>query len=142
MTQVDFYVLTPDAKGDRFSLACRIAEKAWSAGHRVLIHVGSDAEAASLDRLLWTFKQSAFLPHGRLGACDPARNPILIGQGGAVGDEHQVLINLAAEIPANFSRFERIVECVDQDPATKQRCREHFAFYRDQGYPRETHEIA
>ena len=54
----------------------------------------------------------------------------------------QVLINLAAEVPIFFSRFERLIECVDHDSAVKSASRERFRFYRDHGYPLNTHNIS
>ena len=64
MTQVDFYVLEPAAAGDRFQLACRIAEKARRAGHRVLIHSPLETETRHIDGLLWTLWERSFIPHG------------------------------------------------------------------------------
>lgn len=141
MTQVDFYVLKPQTPGDRYSLACRIAEKAWQQGRRVLIQTDSDQAAQHLDRLLWTYRDQSFVPHGRLGKVDPAVNPVLISGDGGVGDEHDVLVNVTAVIPDDFGRFARVAECVDHDPGLRVASRERFRFYRDRGYPLQTHEI-
>lgn len=141
MTQVDFYVLADGAAGDRYHLACRIAEKARRAGHRVLIHTPIDAEAQHVDGLLWTLWESSFIPHGRLGRDNPDISPIMIGDGGSDEREHGVLINLDAEVPVFFGRFERLVECVDHDEDVRTRSREHFRFYREHGYPLNTHDI-
>jgi DNA polymerase-3 subunit chi len=142
MTQVDFYVLEPDAGGDRFQLACRIAEKARRAGHRVLIHAPLESETRHVDGLLWTLWEHSFIPHGVLGRDAPELNPILIGDGGAAAAEHEVLINLAAEVPLFFSRFERLIECVDHDAAVKAASRERFRYYREHGYPLNTHTVS
>ncbi len=141
MTQVDFYILTPQAAGDRFGLACRIAEKAWQQGRRVLIHAPSLAMARHLDRLLWIHREQSFIPHGMLGTADPALNPILIAADTEAPDEHDVLINLADTVPDYFSRFSRVAECVDNDPQARASGRERFRFYRDRGYPLQTHDI-
>ena len=141
MTQIDFYVLDPGMNGNRYTLACRIAEKAWQQGHRVLINTTSVDDAKHMDRLLWTFREQSFLPHGALGEVDAALNPVLIGVAPQAGDEHDVLINLAVEVPGFFSRFQRVAECVDQDQATRQSGRERFRFYRDRGYPLRTHKV-
>jgi DNA polymerase-3 subunit chi len=141
MTQVDFYILKPQASGDRYALACRIAEKAWQQGHRVLIHTASAEEARHVDRLLWTLHDRSFVPHGLLGAADPQLNPVLITAGQDDGAEHDVLINLDAEVPGYFSRFSRVAECVDHDAASRAASRARFRFYRDRGYPLQTHDI-
>ena len=141
MTQVDFYVLEPRARGDRYHLACRIADKARRAGQRVLIHTPSDAESRHIDGLLWTLWDQSFIPHGLLGKDGAAINPILIGDGGEDLQEHQVLINLATEVPLFFSRFDRLIECVDHDDQIKAASRQRFRYYREHGYPLKTLKI-
>lgn len=145
MTRIDFYSLEPDSPGDRFLLTCRLAERARSAGLRVLIHCPDPELARHLDRLLWTYRQDSFLPHGLVGPANPSLDleltPILISRDGAPEGEDQVLINLAPKAPPFFSRFERVCEPVDQDPNVKAAGRERFRYYRDRGYPLEHHSI-
>lgn len=142
MTQVDFYILQPGSRNNRYQLACRLAEKAYQQGRRVLLCVDNDEEARHMDRLLWTYRDQSFIPHGLLGKADPARNPVLIGNRDEAGEEHDVLINLAREIPGYFSRFERVAECVDDDPESRAASRDRYRIYRDRGYPLNTHDIA
>ena len=142
MTKVDFYILNANAAGDRYQLACRIAEKARRTGRRVLVHTPIAAESKHIDTLFWTLWEQSFIPHGLLGTDEPKINPILIGDGSSDESEHQVLINLASEVPIFFSRFERLIECVDHDDAVKAAGRERFRFYREHGYPLQTHNIA
>jgi len=141
VTQIDFYVLDGQAPGDRYQLACRIAEKARHAGKRVLIHSPVAAECSHVDSLFWTLWEQGFVPHGLLDRDDAALNPILIGDGHGDDSEHEVLINLAAEVPTFFSRFERLIECVDHDAEVKAASRERFRYYREHGYPLQTHTV-
>lgn len=141
MTQVDFYVLKANTNGNRYILACRITEKAWQRGHRVLIHTQSNEDARHMDRLLWTFRDQSFVPHGFLGNANKGLNPVLIGSADDAGDEHDVLVNLADEVPRFFSRFERVAECVDKDESVRLCGRTRFRYYRDRGYPLNTHEL-
>jgi DNA polymerase-3 subunit chi len=139
MTRVDFYVLQPGSRGNRYTLAVRLAEKAWNAGHRVLIATASSEDLRHMDRLLWTFRDQNFIPHGVLGDADPSLNPVLVTDREEPGNEHDVLINLRADIPDFFSRFERVAECVDQEQI--QLCRDHYRFYQDCGYQLNTYKI-
>jgi DNA polymerase III subunit chi len=141
MTQVDFYVLDEKAAGNRYTLACRLSEKIYHQGRRIFIHTGSDEETRHIDRLLWTFRQGSFIPHGREGDCDPAVTPVIIGHHGENDDEHDVLINLASEVPGFFSRFERVAELIDKEPQVVASGRDRFRFYRDRGYPLNKHDI-
>jgi DNA polymerase-3 subunit chi len=142
VTRIDFYVLAPQASGNRYALACRLAEKAWRQNHRVLIQVDSRETAQHVNRLLWTFREGSFIPHGLLGEADPALNPVLISDGQDPGDEHDVLINLAREVPGFFSRFARVAECLDAEAEVRAAGRERFRYYRDRGYPLHTVDIS
>ncbi|MBU0499204.1 MAG: DNA polymerase III subunit chi [Gammaproteobacteria bacterium] len=141
MTRIDFYVLREGAEGDRYSLSCRLVEKACQQGHRVFIHVASEEVALHMDRLLWTFRQGSFIPHGLLHRVDRALTPVLISHQGDPGEEQDVLVNLSDQVPAFFSRFERMLEPLDRTPDALAAGRERFRFYRERGYPIEHHDI-
>jgi DNA polymerase III subunit chi len=141
MTRIDFYVLEPGHSGNRFTLACRLVEKILQQPRRIYLHTAGEAEARALDRLLWTFRDGSFLPHGLAGQVAAELNPILVGWGEDPGAESDVLINLGDQVPQFFSRFDRVAECIDQDPRGRAAGRERFRFYRDRGYPLQTHKV-
>jgi DNA polymerase III subunit chi len=147
MTKVGFYVLQSEAadSNGRLGLACRIAEKALRAGigdgQRTYIHCPDQATLDTLDDLLWTFRQGSFVAHERL---DQVRDwqdtaPVILGCTEPPPELGQVLINLADQVPLFFSRFERVAEIVD--PAGREAGRQRYQFYKDRGYPLETHKI-
>lgn len=140
MTHIDFYILE-SAQANRFAYCCRVIEKAWNQGHRVYIHARDEAEVQHLDRLLWTFRQDSFIPHERYTPEVNPVTPVLIGCGVTPAQEQDVLISLTLELPAFFSRFERLLEIVDGDEAWKNAARIHFRYFRDRGYPLRTHRI-
>jgi len=141
MTKVSFYILPDGARSNRYTLACRLADKAYQQGHRVFLHTESDAEARHMERLLWTFREGSFIPHGLIRQTDATQTPVLIGNGEDAGDEHDVLINLHAEVPQFFSRFKRVAEPIDQNAQNRTAGRTRYRFYKDRGYPLETHKI-
>lgn len=142
MTQVDFYILDELARSDRFLLACRLAEKAVAKGFRVLIHTSDTTESSKMDGMLWTFKEQGFLPHAPLEEADSELDKITIGHTEPGDLECSVLINLGLQVPSFFSRFERLLECVDNDAAARSASRERYRYYRDCGYPLAVHNIA
>ncbi len=73
--QIDFYQLssTPIER-----VLPRIAERVLEAGGRLLVVTGDEAQAAALDRALWTYAPESFLPHSRAGAGGEAEQPVLI----------------------------------------------------------------
>jgi len=141
MTRIDFYSLQEPTRGDRFLLACRLVERIYGTGQRTFIQVPDRELARYLDRLLWTFRQQSFLPHGLANDSDRALTPILIGYGDDPGEENQVLINLSLEVPPFLERFERLCELIDQDSNVREAGRKRYVYYRDQGYPLHHHEI-
>ncbi|MFI4968053.1 MAG: DNA polymerase III subunit chi [Gammaproteobacteria bacterium] len=139
MTQVDFYILEEKAPRSRALFACRLTEKAFSLGHRVYVHAGTEGAARELDDLMWTFHERSFLPHCLAGSGEDA--PVHIGYDAEPAEGFHLLVNLGAEVPSFFSRFERVAEVVDGDEGQKAKGRERFRFYKDRGYPLETHKL-
>ncbi|HKK13650.1 MAG TPA: DNA polymerase III subunit chi [Gammaproteobacteria bacterium] len=142
MTRVDFYVLPGDDAEGRARVACRLAEKAFDRGHRVLIHTDSPGESAALDDLLWTFRAGSFVPHARQGADPDPRTPVLVGHGDEPDDHDDVLINLASTVPLFFSRFARVAEVIDQHGERLPAARERYRFYKDRGYELASHKLS
>ncbi len=149
MTKVDFYVLKDGSRSDRFGLTCRLVERIYNSPPdgakppRVFIYCPDTQQARHLDRLLWSFREDSFLPHGLVGETDPALTPILISSDGQPETDSQVLINLSPspEAPAFYHRFERLCEPLDQDPEIRQAGRRRYVFYRDGGHPLAHHPI-
>ncbi|MGH8454143.1 MAG: DNA polymerase III subunit chi [Nevskiales bacterium] len=147
MTKVSFYVLQADAPGSngRLGLACRIAEKALRAsvgsGQRAYIHCPDEATLNAMDDLLWTFRQGSFVAHERLNDVRDWNDtaPVIIGSDEPPQELNAVLINLAQDVPLFFSRFERVAEVIDD--AGRETGRQRYQFYKDRGYPLETHKI-
>jgi len=129
VTRVDFYTGSPD----KIRTACQLSHKAMLNGVRVML----SAEAGildALDKVLWQFPATSFLPHCRSDQTESAQMPIVLGDGEANFPDHQLLISLHDECVPVFSRFERVIEIISTDPADSERGRERFKFYRDRGY--------
>ena len=141
-TRVDFYVLPEAPVEGPLPTACRLCEKAVDAGKRVHVHAPDEAIAADFDRLLWIYKQGGFVGHERIGASpDPALAAVLIGNAEPLPSHRDVLLNLGAAVPEFFDRFQRVLEIVAGDAATRRQSRERFKFYRDHGLAPETHRL-
>ncbi len=141
MTQVDFYLLPGDQRPQLLHFACRLVDKAYRLGHRVYIHTESAAQTRHLDDLLWTFQQNSFVPHAVFAETPDHPVPVQLGHDGEPDASHQVLINLAAEVPLFFSRFERVAELVNAEQSVRRHSRERYSFYKARGYPLRTHEL-
>ena len=139
MTRVDFYILPDDKRNNLQLFACRLAEKAWQQGNRILIRTESMDESRRMDDLLWTFKDGSFIPHAISGNEDDKQQPVLISHQDDMGS-YQLLINLSASTPAD-NQFERIAEILNQEPGRKQAGRDHYKHYRDLGLDLHHHQM-
>ena len=139
MTEVLFYMLSQETEAEKRNLfACRLAQKAFKEGCRVYLHTPDQASAEVMDRLLWQYPPSGFIPHGLLGQDGSER--VALGWEDNPGDHNDVLINLATTVPGFVGRFRRASEVVVFTPSIQEPLRKSWAYYRDRGYPIESHE--
>jgi len=137
VTEILFYTFA-DAPLD---VARRVAGKAHAQGRHVLIHAPDPAVADAIDRLLWTSPAPGFVPHCRDTDALAAETPVLIGHRADALAQADVLINLDHAQPPDFARFERLVEIIGQDEASRERGRERYRFYQARGYALTTHDL-
>ena len=137
MTRIDFHFNAPD----KLQYASRLVRKAYRAGQRVVVFADSGA-VEELDRVLWTFSPLDFIPHVR--AADPlaAQTPVLLCSEPCDTPHADVLVNLSTQTPSFFSRFERLVEVVTASEEDRDQARARWRFYRDRGYPLQSHDLA
>ena len=141
MTRVDFYLLENEPAGGRNRAVCQVVHKAFRLGHRIYVLTETAQQATELDRLLWTFNAGSFIPHGLFPESASEPLPVLIGADQPPEAFNDVLISLTSKVPECIDRFQRVAEIVDNDDMEKQRARERFRFYRDRGYPLNTHTL-
>ncbi len=125
MTRVEFHVVESGASHARVHYA-----NDWlsALGKHVQAHVLLDDASGrdAFDRLL------ANQPHIQvLQAGDPPPRP----------DKQTVLINLAHEVPAFFSRYRCALDIADKCGKDVEADRARYRFYRDRGYPITLHTV-
>jgi DNA polymerase III subunit chi len=140
--RVDFYILSDAAAEGSLRLACRLAEKAYAAGHRVHIHTDSQDQARRLDALLWTFRAGSFLPHSLLSEGAAEDYAIRVGWDPADVPSGDVLVTLAGAIPPFYEQFGRVVEVVGASEAERLAARGRYRAYRDRGHTPHSHHLS
>ena len=140
MTEIAFHVNVPD----RLAYACRLLRKAVRQGARVAV-TAPRATLLGLDRALWTFEPTEFVPHALLvaGATAPERlapTPVWLAEQIADVAMHEVLVNLGPELPGGFERYARLIEIVTTDDADRAAGRERWKHYAARGYALAHHE--
>jgi DNA polymerase-3 subunit chi len=136
MTEIAFHVNTPDKAG----YACRLLRKAWGAGSKVVV-TADTALLRELDAALWTFSPLDFIPHC-YDAPAPVRErtPIVLAETLHDAPHVEVLLNLGAQVPQGFERFERLIEVVCADEADLQQGRMRWKHYASRGYAMTRHD--
>lgn len=137
MTEILFYTFA----GEPLDVARRLAAKAYGQGRRVMLYAPDPGAAEAIDRLLWTVPALGFVPHCRDTDALAAETPLLIGANPEVPAQADVLINLDPALPPAFARYERLVEIVGEDDASRERGRERYRFYQARGYALTNHDL-
>jgi len=130
VTKVSFY----SGVDNKLRLACKLSHKAMQNGLRVVLSTPNAHTHSALDRLLWHYPDTAFIPHCNCDAPEAGETPVVLDQGSGQTPHHELLITLHDESPPFFSRFERVIEIIGTDEDDKLKGRERFKFYKDRGY--------
>jgi DNA polymerase-3 subunit chi len=138
VTSIDFYFNAQD----KLTVACRLAGKALAQKKRLLIYAPEPETAQRVDRMLWTWPATGFVPHCL--AHDPlaAQTPVLIASDAELPQSCEIMLNLSPETPPHFERFDRLLEIVAQDEDERKAGRTRYRWYRDRGYPIGDHDLA
>ena len=136
MTSIDFYFNAED----RLQVACRLAGKALKQNQRVLIYAPQAELAARIDKMLWTWPATGFVPHCAVHAPLARETPVLIASGEETPEGCEILLNLGADCPPHFERFPRLLEVIDE--AGRDAGRSRYRFYKERGYRIANHDLA
>jgi DNA polymerase-3 subunit chi len=138
MTTIDFYTHC----ANRFEVASKLVAKAWAQHGSVRVLTADEETTAALDRLLWLWPATGFLPHCRLDSPLAADTPILVDHVLEHRGPAAVLVNLHASSPPFFSRFDRLAEIVGSDETDAAAARERWKFYKARGYEVRSHDLS
>jgi DNA polymerase-3 subunit chi len=136
MTSIDFYFNAQD----RLQVACRLAGKALKQRQRLLVYAPDAEIARRIDKMLWTWPATGFVPHCAVHAPLAAETPVLLASGDDTPEGCELLLNLGADCPPHFERFSRLLDIVDG--ADREAGRTRYRFYRSRGYKLTNHDLA
>lgn len=131
MTSIQFYHLTTTPLERALP---KLLEKVVSAGYRVLLVVGSEAQAEHLNQLLWSYDPGSFLPHGMATGDKPQKQPILVSTTFDAFNKANVLMVTHGVIPPQSEVFERILDMFDgRDAEAVNLARNRWKNYKEFG---------
>ena len=141
LQQIDFYILESQ---DYLSFACRLLEKAYLEKQHVSVLTKDASRAQALDQLLWTFRDTSFIPHHLNDDPHASSAPISIGHElhtQSVKHHFDILILLSPTLPFHYDHFPRLIVVVPQEDNWKKEARKHYKTLTDAGYQINTHKI-
>lgn len=113
-----------------------LAAKMREAGGHALILVGDPDKAASIDKALWTFDPTSFLPHGiDTGDAVASQHPILISTTGSNTNSARFLVMIDGYIQADPQDFDRAFYMFDgRQQATVEKARDDWKNFKSRGH--------
>jgi len=137
VTEITFYTFADNP----LDVARRVAAKAHGQGKQVMIYAPDATMADAIDRLLWTTPALGFVPHCRDSDTLANETPVLIGTDPDALGSADVMINLHAEQPPSFARFERLVEIIGLNESGVEQGRARYRYYKTRGYDLKTFDL-
>ena len=142
MTEIEFHANV----ADKIQFGCRLLRKAVRSGAKAVVI--ADAQTLNeLDKALWTFSPTEFLPHCQDSAPDTviAASPLLLVEKlkpHTTDRSNRVLINLGQQVPEKFEQFERLIEIASEHPDDRAAALTRWKHYKDRGYALKRHDAA
>ncbi len=127
---------------DKWAYTCRLVRKALSRGARLVVCVDGEG-LQRIDTGLWTLHPQAFLPHAGPHAPQRvvARSPVRLCTHLLPEDSGDVLVNLQAETPAGYERFNRLIDVVATDEASRVAARARWRAHVATGRKPDRHDL-
>ena len=131
MTQIDFHTDVDD----KLHYTCRLIRKAWQKQARLVVYDDDPTSLSELDRALWTFSETDFLPHVMVQDPLASQTPILLtSDDNADLPHHDLLINLSATTPSMFTQFARVIEVLADNDEERLAGRARYQWYKQQAH--------
>ncbi len=112
---VIFYQLKAPRDSGKVGLICKLVETAFKRKHKVYVATKNERQSAELDRALWTYSWSSFIPHAIQNGDprQPEDYPVIIGHAEPASKMNDVLLSTLDQAPQYATQFDRIVDPVD-----------------------------
>jgi DNA polymerase-3 subunit chi len=123
--QVVFIILSLANKN---RIVCDLTEKFYNQGKRILIFAEPEQVASDLDKMLWTWKQSSFIPHEYRSELNTSTDePVVITQSLAENNRYDVLIQVTPAPDTIRKQFTLVVDFAEKyDINALERSRERY----------------
>lgn len=132
MSRVQFYHNTPDP----IALACELIARAHAGGRRIALRLPDGDSLRRADQMLWSFEQQSFIPHVANNHPLAPETPVVLADARtpSAWPHHDLLFNLAPELPAEPESFRMVIEIIGQQESERQPARARWMEYKRRGF--------
>ena len=108
-----------------------------------MVYASDQQILEKLDKLLWTFQPTSFLPHCFMHdeTALLSSTPIVLSDNVAPETDYAILLNLHEQCPPDFARFKRVIEIAGQLPEDKASARKRYRHYQQAGFMLHHHQL-
>ncbi len=132
MTTIQFYHLTATPLERALP---KLVEKAYGAGHRILIIDSVPERLDVLNQVLWTYSTLTFLPHGSTKEPQPEEQPILLAPAIENTNHAEILLVADGTMVSKENNFTRILDIFDgNDKEALEKARNRWKNYQNSGH--------
>jgi len=132
MTEIRFYHLQKQSLDQALPL---ILEKAYGAKYRALVIMQDEKEAERMSSLLWSYKQSSFLPHGSKKDGKAEQHPVWISDKDENVNQSNALILSQGRTSEKVSDYDLVCEMLNgHSDQEVNDARSRWKQYQDAGY--------
>lgn len=109
MSKINFYQVM---NGETLKFSCQLLEKCYQNNIKTFVQLADEAMADTLNRMLWTFSQKSFIPHGGEKDPMPEKHPIYISINPTCPINASGLMLIGVERP-DIKDYERVMVMID-----------------------------
>ncbi|WP_076419644.1 DNA polymerase III subunit chi [Colwellia sp. UCD-KL20] len=113
--------------------ACLQAAYFYRQNQKVFIYTQDQAQAHSIDEMLWTFEPNSFVAHNLVGEGPRGGSPVEISWQNPT-TRRPVLINLTTTVPNFTNNFSTIIDFVPTNELLKQQARDRYRTCKQWGF--------
>ncbi len=132
-TEIIFLTLSV---ANKLRVVCDVVEREFSQGNKVVINIGDEKEAKTLDNMLWSWKQSTFIPHNYTESLDSAKkDPVLISNDVKDHISYDTLILVDPAELDICNNYSKVIDFAEKyNPTKLETDRKRYKLYRDKKY--------
>ena len=131
-TQVEFLLLNNSSQW--LSVAYDSMKNLSESFDRMLVMSNDRQKLIQLDDLLWHKSSEQFIPYSLDTECYSSSAGALLTTEQPSRTRYQAMVNSSGLYPVNPEQFSAIIEVVDTDESSKEKSRECYKRYRQQGF--------